>query len=212
MTFTSPLKRCAVLATLFSVVCGFTTRSRHSLNRVVHMSGSDATYTPSPLTGLNRRSFLDVHTFTAVVSGAVAIAANAGSARAEEIAGTDLKYKVLNPGKGLKPSRGDLAAIRFAGYYNGIAFDDILQAEEPLYFRVGDGRLLKGIETAIVNMPVGAKWELDIPPELAFGKGGRPASPGKPRIPAGARVQYVLELAGLPGKEEDLMEVIGDFN
>lgn len=57
---------------------------------------------------------------------------------------------------------------------------------------------------------VGSKWKLVIPGELAFGVGGRGASPGKPRIPPNAEVEYILEIAGLPGKEEDLIEIIGD--
>ena len=167
----------------------------------------------SSASSLNRRSFLDLPAAAAAAAGMATFLGGAPlPVRAEEIAGTGLNYKVLKAGGGLKPVRGDLCAIRFQGSYNGNVFDDILGAEEPLYFRVGDGRLLKGIETAIVNMPVGAKWELDIPAELAFGNGGRPASPGKPRIPPGARINYILELSGVPGKEEDLMEVIGDFN
>ena len=68
---------------------------------------------------------------------------------------------------------------------------------------------LQGISEAVLMMPVGAKWKLTMPGDLAF-LAGRPASPGKARIPAGATLDYILELTGLPGKEEDLIEVIGD--
>ena len=210
------LSRVIGLLAVATVVSAFAPSSR-----MVRMSLESSSASPlaaasasSSSAGMDRRSFLDLPAFAAAAGVATAVAGGARPALAEVVEGTDLKYTVLAAGQknGLKPVRGDLCAIRFKGSYNGNAFDDILQAEEPLYFRVGDGRLLKGIETAVVNMPVGAKWELDIPAELAFGQGGRGASPGKPRIPPGARVQYVLELAGLPGKEEDLMEVIGDFN
>ena len=46
--------------------------------------------------------------------------------------------------------------------------------------------------------------------ELAFGKKGRPASAGKPRIPADATIVFDLEMVGLPGKEPELIELIGD--
>lgn len=46
--------------------------------------------------------------------------------------------------------------------------------------------------------------------ELAFGKDGRPASPGKPRIPPNAVITFDLEMVGLPGKEPELIELIGD--
>jgi len=60
------------------------------------------------------------------------------------------------------------------------------------------------------RLQVGSIWKLTIPGELAFGVAGRGASPGKARIPPNAEVEYILEVAGLPGKEEDLIEVIGD--
>jgi len=46
--------------------------------------------------------------------------------------------------------------------------------------------------------------------ELAFGKQGRPSSPGKPRIPADATIDFELEIVGIPGKEPELIELIGD--
>lgn len=45
--------------------------------------------------------------------------------------------------------------------------------------------------------------------ELAFGKKGRPASPGKPRIPPMATVEYDLQLVGLPGKEVEIIDLLG---
>lgn len=46
--------------------------------------------------------------------------------------------------------------------------------------------------------------------DLAFGKKGRPASAGKPRIPSDATVAFDVEMVGLPGKEPELIELIGD--
>lgn len=45
---------------------------------------------------------------------------------------------------------------------------------------------------------------------LAFGAKGRPASAGKPRIPANAEILFEVEMVGLPGKEQELIELIGD--
>lgn len=47
--------------------------------------------------------------------------------------------------------------------------------------------------------------------DLAFGAKGRSASPGKPRIPAGATVEYELSLVGLPGRETELID-LQDFD
>ena len=46
--------------------------------------------------------------------------------------------------------------------------------------------------------------------ELAFGKKGRPSSAGRPRIPGDAIVVFEVEMVGLPGKEVELIELIGD--
>ena len=46
--------------------------------------------------------------------------------------------------------------------------------------------------------------------DLAFGKKGRPASAGKPRIPADATIVFEIEMVGLPGKEPELIDLIGD--
>lgn len=46
--------------------------------------------------------------------------------------------------------------------------------------------------------------------ELAFGKKGRPASAGKPRIPGDATITFDVEMVGLPGREVELIELIGD--
>lgn len=46
--------------------------------------------------------------------------------------------------------------------------------------------------------------------DLAFGPKGRPASAGKPRIPSDATIIFDVEIVGLPGKEPELIELIGD--
>lgn len=45
---------------------------------------------------------------------------------------------------------------------------------------------------------------------LAFGAKGKPASPGTPRIPGNAEITFDVEMVGLPGKEPELIDVIGD--
>jgi peptidylprolyl isomerase len=45
---------------------------------------------------------------------------------------------------------------------------------------------------------------------MAFGPKGRPSSAGKPRIPGDAIVMFEVEMVGLPGKEQELIDLIGD--
>lgn len=47
-------------------------------------------------------------------------------------------------------------------------------------------------------------------PELAFGSKGRSASAGRPRISGGTPVVFDVEIVGLPGKEVELIDLIGD--
>ena len=94
--------------------------------------------------------------------------------------------------------------------YGTMVIDDIFGTPEPYYTRVGSGGLLKGIEEVIPLMRVGDRFVVTIPSDLAFGKKGRPASAGKPRIPGDATIVYEVEMVGLPGKEPELIELIGD--
>ena len=45
---------------------------------------------------------------------------------------------------------------------------------------------------------------------MAFGKEGRRASAGKPRIPADATIVFDLEVVAVPGREVELIDLIGD--
>ena len=61
-----------------------------------------------------------------------------------------------------------------------------------------------------VSIDFGSYFFLVVQGELAFGPKGRPASAGKPRIPGNAEVVFEVEVVGLPGKEPELIELIGD--
>ena len=45
---------------------------------------------------------------------------------------------------------------------------------------------------------------------MAFGPKGRPASAGKPRIPGDAIIVFEVEMVSLPGRETELIDLIGD--
>lgn len=57
-------------------------------------------------------------------------------------------------------------------------------------------------------MHVGDVYDLSLPSTLAFGKKGRRASAGKASIPPDASVDFTLELASIPGREEELLEAL----
>eukprot|EP00541_Cyclophora_tenuis_P008929 CAMPEP_0116550274 /NCGR_PEP_ID=MMETSP0397-20121206/5339_1 /TAXON_ID=216820 /ORGANISM="Cyclophora tenuis, Strain ECT3854" /LENGTH=216 /DNA_ID=CAMNT_0004075093 /DNA_START=9 /DNA_END=659 /DNA_ORIENTATION=+ len=121
-----------------------------------------------------------------------------------------VKYVVNKSGDGPKPDIGELAAIRFRAFCGSNKIDDIFDTPEPYYTRIGTGGMLKGVEAVLPLMRSGDRWTLTIPGELAFGAKGRPASAGKPRIPGNAEIVFEVEMVGVPGKEPELIELIGD--
>lgn len=121
-------------------------------------------------------------------------------------------YTKTKIGEGAKPKLGEMAAIRFKANVEGTSnmIDDIFDSPEPYYTRIGSGGLLKGVEEVLPEMRVGDRWVITIPGNLAFGTKGRPASAGKPRIPGNAVIIFDVEMVGIPGRETELIELIGD--
>lgn len=159
--------------------------------------------------------------FLQQVFGAVGIAAVGGSVNpmvavaAEEQpvklpSGTS--YVVVKSGDGPQPSIGELAGIRFRAevVQTGNKIDDIFDTPEPYYTRIGSGGLLKGVEEVLPKMRVGDRFLITIPTNMAFGPKGRPASAGKPRIPGDAIISFEVEMVSLPGREQELIDLIGD--
>ncbi|KAG7355060.1 FKBP-type peptidylprolyl isomerase [Nitzschia inconspicua] len=162
---------------------------------------------------ITRKSALE----TLLQGGAATVAASLmvqqgalSPAFAAETLPSGVTYEVLKKGDGPKPEIGELVAIRFAAYFGDRKIDDIFETPEPYYTRLGSGGLLKGVESTLPEMRVGDRWKLVIPGSLAFGPKGRPASAGKPRIPPDAEITFDVEMVGLPGKEPELIELIGD--
>jgi len=174
------------------------------------------TQTSSSLEAIvNRKDFMN--TFVVGVSAAAAAAALTlpSQALAASVGDTvtlesGVTYNIIKSGDGPKPTTGELAAIRFKAFAGSNKIDDIFDTPEPYYTRVGSGGMIKGVESTLPLMRVGDRWELTIPGSLAFGPKGRPSSAGKPRIPSDATIIFEVEMVGLPGKEPELIDLIGD--
>jgi len=123
-----------------------------------------------------------------------------------------LTYSVIKKGSGgEKPIKGDLVAIRFKASIQGTGaiIDNIMDSPEPYYYRAGSGVVVPAVEEAVLMMRTGDVWQMVVPPELGFGSKGRSASPGKPRIPGTAVLDFTLEMVAVPGKDEELLDVTG---
>lgn len=79
-----------------------------------------------------------------------------------------LQYKVLTKGKGALPKATDKVKVNYEGHLiDGTEFDSSYKRNTPITF--GVNQVIKGWSEALCLMPVGSKWELYIPQELAYG-------------------------------------------
>lgn len=81
-----------------------------------------------------------------------------------------LQYKVLTEGTGAKPTANDVVTVRYEGrLLDGTVFDSSYKRNpDTTSFKVSN--LIKGWVEALQLMPVGSKWELYIPYDLAYGE------------------------------------------
>lgn len=82
-----------------------------------------------------------------------------------------LQYQVLKQGEGVKPTAADKVKCHYHGtLINGTVFDSSVQRGEPAVF--GVSQVIPGWVEALQLMPVGSKWRLFIPSDLAYGERG----------------------------------------
>ncbi len=83
-----------------------------------------------------------------------------------------LQYKILTAGKGPKPTANDTVTCNYRGtLVNGKEFDSSYKRGEPVSFSVTG--VIGGWTEALQLMPVGSKWQLFIPADLAYGDRGK---------------------------------------
>jgi FKBP-type peptidyl-prolyl cis-trans isomerase FklB len=106
-----------------------------------------------------------------------------------------LQYKILTPGNGPKPTASDSVVCNYKGtLINGTEFDSSYKRGEPATFPVTG--VIKGWTEALQLMPVGSKWQLFIPPDLAYGPRGTPGGPIGPN----ATLIFEVELISIKDK------------
>lgn len=82
-----------------------------------------------------------------------------------------LQYRVIKAGPGKKPTNSDKVKVHYEGsLINGTIFDSSIKRGEPVSFPVNG--VIKGWTEALQLMGEGAKWQLFIPSDLAYGPGG----------------------------------------
>ena len=97
----------------------------------------------------------------------------AENAKKEGIVVTEsgLQYKIVEPGEGDSPGPNDVATVHYRGtLIDGKQFDSSYDRGQPATFPVGG--VIAGWTEALQLMKPGAKWQLFIPSELAYGERG----------------------------------------
>ncbi len=85
-----------------------------------------------------------------------------------QVTPSGLQYKVIKQGKGAIPTETDRVKVNYRGtLIDGTEFDSSYKRNEPTVFAAN--QVIKGWTEALTMMPVGSKWELYIPQDLAYG-------------------------------------------
>jgi len=123
-------------------------------------------------------------------TAAAAFLAENGKKKDVVTTSSGLEYKVLTPGSGEPPKPGDMVTVNYKGtLLNGTEFDSSAKHGGPATFP--SNGVIKGWQEALALMKPGAKYQLWIPPALAYDV----ESP--PTIPPGSMLIFDVELLSI---------------
>jgi len=111
---------------------------------------------------------------------------------------SQLQYKKIVTGSGKIPDYDDKVTVHYNGYLiDGHKFDSSYDKGKPLTLEVS--RFVPGFQEALMMMPVGSRWEVYIPYNLAYGEAG---------IPGRNEGEFVVPPASVLIFEMELLEII----
>jgi peptidylprolyl isomerase len=100
-----------------------------------------------------------------------------------------LRYEDIVVGTGPSPQSGQEVTVHYTGTLeDGTKFDSSFDHGQPIKFKIGVGRVIKGWDEGLMTMKVGGKRKLVIPPQLGYG--ARPMGP----IPPNSTLVFEVEL------------------
>lgn len=124
--------------------------------------------------------------------GAAFLAHNAENPKVKTTA-SGLQYEVITEGKGPRPKATDTVRVHYEGrLVNGTVFDSSRQRGQPIEFPLD--RVIPGWTEGLQLMPVGSRYKLTIPSNIAYGEEG--AGP----IPPNAVLVFDVELLDIVKK------------
>jgi len=116
-----------------------------------------------------------------------------------------LTYLVTEKGTGRMPKKGETVVVHYTGTLaSGVKFDSSLDRGDPIAFKLGAGRVIKGWDEGIAKLHIGDKAILVIPAKLGYGEKGAGGV-----IPPNAKLIFIVELVGIrgPSLADTLLEV-----
>jgi UDP-GlcNAc:undecaprenyl-phosphate/decaprenyl-phosphate GlcNAc-1-phosphate transferase len=109
-----------------------------------------------------------------------------------------LQYTILKAGNGRKPTETETVQCHFRGMFiDGEEFNSSVRAGQPATLKVKGEGTISGVSEALQLMPVGSKWRLFIPSEIAYGEKGVVDARGRVKIEPNATLIYELELVAI---------------
>jgi FKBP-type peptidyl-prolyl cis-trans isomerase FklB len=115
-----------------------------------------------------------------------------------------LQYKIVTAGTGPKPTTTDSVVCNYRGtLIDGTEFDSSYKRGQPATFPVTG--VIKGWTEALQLMPVGSKWQLFVPADLAYGDRSASAEIGP-----GSTLIFEIELLSIADKSKDKTPGTGD--
>lgn len=111
-----------------------------------------------------------------------------------------LQYKVMTKADGPKPKAEDTVKVHYKGtLLDGTEFDSSVSRGEPAVFPLN--QVIPGWTEAVQLMGVGSKFQIFLPPDLAYGDRGAP-----PVIEPGSMLIFEVELLGIENPAEQAKE------
>jgi peptidylprolyl isomerase len=102
-----------------------------------------------------------------------------------------IRYIIQKEGSGAKPTSGKTVSVTYKGFFlSGSVFDASDVHGGPLEFQVGSGSVIPGWDETLLDMKLGEKRLVIIPPELAYGD----RDAGNGAIPANSFLVFEMEL------------------
>ncbi|KAL3854382.1 hypothetical protein ACJMK2_013653 [Sinanodonta woodiana] len=105
----------------------------------------------------------------------------------------ELKIEILSSPEAectRKTKKNDIVTMHYTGtLLDGTKFDSSYERQQPFQFQIGIGQVIKGWEQGLIDMCVGEKRKLTIPPHLAYGDQG-----AGDKIPPKSTLVFEIEL------------------